>query len=76
MSKSTKVATSTSKKDVNIDTRDFRYQFVVVSSHNPNTCGWYIKTTRTIEEAEIVRRELIAEGDELAIVRSVNDLLN
>ena len=76
MSKSPKVATSTSTNDANIDTRDFRYQYAIVSSHNPNTCGWYIKTTRTIEEAQKICEEFIADGDDLAVVRSVNNLLN
>ncbi len=71
MSKSSKVATSTSKNDVNID--DITYKYVVLSL-SYKCSQWDSYSTRTREEAEAILQEKLSDKVILT-VKKISDLI-
>jgi hypothetical protein len=71
MSKSSKVATSTSKNDVNIDKVIYKY---VVLSISYESSQWDSYSTRTREEAEAIRQEKLSDKVIIKIL-NVSDLV-
>ena len=71
MSKSSKVATSTSKNDVNID--DITYKYVVLSLSYKYS-QWDSYSTRTREEAEAILQEKLSDKVILTI-KKISDLI-
>ena len=71
MSKSSKVATSTSKNDVNI--ADITYKYVVLSLSYKYS-QWDSYSTRTREEAEAILQEKLSDKVMLTI-KKISDLI-
>ena len=71
MSKSSKVATSTSKNDVNIDKVIYKN---VVLSISYESSQWDSYSTRTREEAEAIRQEKLSDKVIIKIL-NVSDLV-
>tara|TARA_R100000152_G_C6703659_1_gene132640 strand:+ start:223 stop:438 length:216 start_codon:yes stop_codon:yes gene_type:complete len=71
MSKSSKVATSTSKNDVNID--DITYNYVVLSLSYKYS-QWDSYSTRTREEAEAILQEKLSDKV-IITIKKISDLI-